>query len=187
MEIDAQDDDILGALKGFMSGMGSMGASIPGADQKGPLGSLMKPDVMNSLLKDLHRIHIVILKGAPANVASFYEPTFNQQGASRMLYINDPKNPVLVLRTQNPEGITAIVQGGSDTVIARTAGMPDFKLLGKFASGMFGAFATHSQPVMLPAKAAVAPAKPAPKPAKAIKTSKAKPASMASCCSPTKK
>lgn len=175
-EMDGRDADLLGMVKGLLAGAATP-KSGAGADAaaSNPFLALLGDGQLTALLKDIHHLHVVSFKPAPAvagaaptDFLAFYEKPFEAEGGHRLLYLTQGSQVVTVGFDQ-PRGFAAAVQSGGTVTVVRADGYPDMAVLGNLLRTFGAAVPSLILPAAPPVSATPAPPahKPTPKPARA--------------------
>lgn len=165
-EMDAHQEDLLGMIKSFLSGLGGQkpgGAGKPpaGPASSGPgvlnaspataFASILSDAQLTELLKDIRQLHVVVFalppegaaKGdAPAermDLLTFYEEPFRAEGGRRLLWTDiGPQARALMIGFPQPRGFALVVQTPQMVVAVRTDGYLDLKAVGTLAAQFVG-------------------------------------------------
>ena len=129
LELALTDQDLLPLAKaGAMVFLGMVGGEIPA-----PLASVLTPDTLSDLLRDLKQVRLVLFtppeRTSATKIREFYEPRMTKQGWHRAIWAQPAEGmELLAMAPDQGSGLFLMLAGRADStmpgcIVAQTEGM----------------------------------------------------------------
>lgn len=142
IEVDARDEDVLGVLKSFISGVNSrlstLKDSLPANDPRMTMIMSVATELPNAV-KNIHHIHGVIyslegMSSSGKDLIGAYDKAFITENGHRIAYANMDTNRFEMIGFSKSGGFAIAFQAPGMIAVLRADGYPDASVIGSVST-----------------------------------------------------